>query len=154
MTRKANNMACNTETVQIDGKEYIITQFPSRIGLSLEIRLLKLLGPALDKIGVDDPTHSELNFSLFAEKLDDQNVINILLEMLLYARIKKSPKDIVEITPEVFDTEFAGEYVTLGKLVFEIVRVNRFFGKGDILKRLKMLFKKIDTISPPELPTN
>ncbi len=63
------------------------------------------------------------------EQLDHTTVVDFVLELLQCTRL-----DGKEVTGEVFDMEFAGNYLLLGHTLAFVVEVNygSFFGQGGI----------------------
>ncbi len=130
-----------TKKKTIDGAEYSVTQFPARRGLGLKLRLIKLIGPALaEAAGALNPANgtnslmdSEIDpwiigraVSSLVEGLDNDTG-ELILDLLAMTR-----KNGRELSGEVFDLEFAGDYLTLYKVLGFVIQVNGFFGKGGI----------------------
>ncbi len=129
-----------TKKKTIDGDEYSVTQFPARRGLSLKIRLVKILGPALAEAasGLDlkdggNLQDTELDSGFLAKAVSklveglDSSTGDLILEMLSQTR-----KNGHELTEAVFDLEFAGNYMTLYKLLAFVIQANGFFPGGGI----------------------
>lgn len=102
--------------VQINGDTYLLEQFGARQGFKLGKKVAKL---ALPTIGALYGTEDEFSLSVAAEvvaehldELDDQTI----QELLSSATKNKYAID--------FDNEFAGNYMTLFKLLWEIIQFN------------------------------
>ena len=133
-------MAIETKKKTIDGAEYSVTTFAARRGLKLKIRLVKVIGPALAEAasGLDlkdgvSLQETELGGGFLAkavsrlvEGLDDST--GSLIEELL----SQTRKDGRELNGTAIDDEFAGDYLTLYKVLAFVVEANGFFGRGNI----------------------
>ncbi|MCK4522417.1 MAG: hypothetical protein KAU20_07630 [Nanoarchaeota archaeon] len=135
-------MAIETKDREIEGHKYMVTQFPARIGLGLKTRLSKLVIPVLipligsegKGVTLSNITETDIDPSLISKaveiiisQLDSVEIVDLVMKLMNGVR-----RDGVEITAEVFDTEFAGEYITLYKVLFFVIQTNNFFGKGGI----------------------
>jgi hypothetical protein len=129
-------MGCKTIETTIDGKSFIITQHPASLGLSVTVRLIKLAGPVFGDV-TDSIQDMPIKLSEFLCKLDDTEILKLVLDILSYTRVKVSVKEIVSIDSASLDSEFAGEYETLIKLIWRVISENRFFGKKDIGSLIK-----------------
>lgn len=115
---------------EIDGHTYTVSQFPARQGLEIKVSLLKLIGPGIaalvdGKQGVSSEAMHRAVADL-TSKLD-ASTVSLIFRLLQFTR-----RDGKEITEASFDTDFAGEYESLYKVVFFVIDVNGFFGKGGI----------------------
>lgn len=127
-----------TKENTIDNYKISVTQFAARRAIKLKTKILKLIGPAL--ISLIGKAESEVNaetllpaFESFADKLDPDTFIDLLLEIL--SATKVDGQDFVQM----FDSEFAGKIDIVYKIVFFALKVNyeSFFVKGGILTKLK-----------------
>lgn len=137
-------MACNTINETIDGIKYTVTQFGARQGASLIVRLSKLIGPALDDLG-----NGNVNIALLLEKLDDTNVTRLILELL--SLTKRNGTSIDDLS---FDSEFAGEFEHLLKVLWLVIKTNNFLGKGNIGLKIQEIMKNMISPTSTELPIN
>jgi hypothetical protein len=104
--------------------------------------LLRLIGPALDALPSREQATSD--FTKLAQHLDPDAIVQLCEDLLIYTKINGK-----EITATIIDTEFAGEYITLYKVIGYVVEVNSFFGKGGIGKLLeKVKITTLPIISP------
>jgi hypothetical protein len=130
----------DTKKKTIDGAEYSVTQFPARRGLALKIKLVKLIGPALAEAagGLDlkegvNLQEAEIDTGFMGKAVEklvegmDDSTGDLILDLLSMTR-----KNGQELKEAVFDTEFAGDYLTLYKVLGFVIQVNGFFGKGGI----------------------
>lgn len=107
-------MAIKQKEVIINGETYLLTQLPGMTGLKLGKQLIKTLGPAFAVLQGEDASVGKALNILF-ENLDDN------AEALVIALVTSASKGSVAIN---FNSEFAGEYDKLFKLVKEIVEFN------------------------------
>lgn len=125
-----------TKEKEIDGATYAVTQFPGRKALTLKVRLLSVVGPSLlSTIGAVKGGTGEVEIDSLggaAQKLVDnlskEGAVNLVMELLSSTR-----RDGHEITPQLFDMEFAGKLDTVWKVVWWVLEVNYgsfFAGKG------------------------
>jgi transcriptional accessory protein Tex/SPT6 len=107
----------------IGGENYTITQMTARRALRMKARLFKLLGPAISEILAGGRgnflDHLPKAAQILTSNMDDQNIEDIVLELLKDVR-----KNGREITPSVFDLEFAGCLDLLYRVIWEILEVN------------------------------
>lgn len=150
----------DTKDREIDGCKYTATQFPAREGLKVKAKLVKVIAPFLLPLlgGKSSTSLVNRNFSevdidpsllsqaieIIIRELHEDDIVIFVLRLLSCTR-----KDGKEITPELFDLEFAGEYATLYKVLSFIIEINNFFGKGGI-GNLSQVLKAI----PPTVPKN
>lgn len=128
------------EKVTINETDYTIFPFTGMIGWRLQIKLGKILSPALtdflkclpkeaDKgVNFGDLEVSSLGGALnkLAEALFDFDPQgNFVLEIL-----GKTQKDGVFINKNTFDIHFAGNYYDLVLLLYHVINVNNFFNVG------------------------
>ena len=128
-----------TEETTIDGVKVTVTQFPARLGLKIKVKLMKLAAPAIAtatgalKGGLDAEIDSVVLGAAVKELVSnlDQDVIVdfIITELLQSTRLNDK-----ELTEEVFDMEFSGNYSLLYKVIGYVLKVNYsdFFGKSGI----------------------
>ena len=130
-----------TKKKTIDGAEYSVTQFPARRGLALKLRLVKLIGPALaEAAGALNPgSGSGLLQDIQIDPGIIQKAVATLVEgmdestgELIFDLLSMTRKDSRELTEAVFDQEFAGNYLTLYKVLGFVIQANGFFGQGGI----------------------
>lgn len=136
-------MALRTEHNEIGGMKVTVTTFPTREGLEVKARLIKLVAPSLFTAiqNVKSPTGAgkdvlDMDIDLgmireavnvLADRLDAKDFVKLVLDMMRYTFI--DGKKVDEIT---LDAEFAGEYETLYKVLWMVIKVNRFFGNRSI----------------------
>ena len=121
-----------TKDKTIDGKKITVTQFPGRIGLNLKTKISKLVGPtiftALKSISGTGKKFMDKDVDLetaaiaiekFLERVEPDSWESLIFEILNMTRINNQ-----EITPEIFDIEFAGSFVTLYKIIAFVLEVN------------------------------
>lgn len=131
-----------TKEKEINGSRYTVTQLPARRALKLQYKLLKVFGAGLALIftpsvgkEADGKTSLSINFNgddvskslmLMMSNLDDNSFEALVLELLQGVR-----KDGVELTAPVIDFEFAGDSVTIFKVIWFVLEVNfsDFFGE-------------------------
>lgn len=120
-----------TKDKKIDGKEITVTQFPAFEGLRIKTRLIKIVGPALGSLigegtGRGDLMSRDVNLDKAIEALVqtlDEEETPILIERLL----KSTRIGGREITRDVFNMEFAGNYALLYKILAFVIETNHFF---------------------------
>jgi len=149
-----------TKEQKIDGTVVLVTQYPARRGFKLQLKLIHLFGPSIGEIlggikkgvKVDNISKTDVDLSklgpaigMLFDKIDEDEMIDLLLTILESTRL-----DSKEITAEIFDTEFAGEYGKLFTIVGFVLQFNfkSLFGKGGIGKIMAKLMKDQPTIPP------
>ena len=136
-------MGIQTVTKKIDDITVIISSFPAREGLQIQTRLVKLVAPSLcslmDAVDSKDgkvSLQTDINMSLIkgaieelVKRLDEDEVLSLILALFRYVKV-----DGKELDETAFDLAFASSYFTLYKVIWEVILVNRFFGKDGIGK--------------------
>lgn len=138
-------MACKEFTKEIDGVLYRTIQFPTRQGIGIKTRLLKVGGPFLQAL---NGQMGQIDIVTFTNSLNSEEVITLILDLL--SLTFRGPK---KIDSEVLDVDFAGEYVTLYSVLIFVIESNRFFGKLNITEALKSLRQEASQILSPESMT-
>lgn len=113
----------------IDGKTYACKVFPGRQGVRMGVRLTKAFGPLLlGLIGSGrsfrEILDSDLDIGALVGalvRLDAEEVANLMVELLA-----ETTMDGRQITPGVFDLEFAGNYGQLRKVLIFAIEHNNF----------------------------
>lgn len=107
----------NQKTVELNGQNYLITQFGAKQGVKLGKKVAKVALPAVAAIygGDNEEFAIPIMMEVVSENLDylDEDTIQELLSL--------TTKNNYAIN---FDDEFAGNYLTLAKLVWEVVQFN------------------------------
>jgi hypothetical protein len=129
-----------TKEKSINGATYAVTQMTARKALRMKARLMRLFGASLAQMflpGSDKPMEG-MAFSKdeavkalqsLAMSLDDDVFEKLVVDLLSSAR-----KDGIELNEHVIDLEFAGDLMTLLKVVWFVLEVNfaSFFGESGI----------------------
>jgi len=141
----------------IDGTEYTVTQFPARVGTRLKFKLAKKLLPGLSttKLNLDSDVNIQVILSWIGGALDNMDpdeAVNLIMEMLASTRRgTHSGQGGVEITPEIFDLEYAGKYLELYKVLAYVLEVNY----GDFFGGVRSIIQnKLATVSPTPTPAS
>lgn len=113
---------------EINGNSYSVVQFPARQALKIKTRLFKLLGPSLTTLvnSLDKGLDSNLDenvlskaVSLLVNKLDSDEVISLILELLSETYLNKT-----RINVSKFDQHYAGNFNELYQALFFVLEVN------------------------------
>lgn len=111
----------NQIDVHVDGVDYKITQFPTTKALTIETRLIKLLGPAFMELqsaandGDGEKVLGEAITALIAS-MDKVDVVQLVKDL-----VSNTTKGTAAIN---FDVEFAGRTGALFELVKEVLKAN------------------------------
>lgn len=129
-----------TRDKTIDGHTISVTQFPGRIGFKYKLRLLKLMAPFAKSFNTENTEFNLLDMKIDAillsnlanglmEVLDPEDNMDLILGLLASTRY-----DNKEITPVVFDMEFAGDFLIVYKILVFVLEVNygSFLGPAGI----------------------
>lgn len=114
----------------IEGAKYYVSQFPARRALKIKTRLIKLLAPSLFSTvsGANSKNilDAEINtdsigkaVELLVNRLEENELENLIMELLCMTR-----RDGKEITPQLFDTIYAGNFYELYQALYFIIEVN------------------------------
>lgn len=118
------------KNVTIGGVDYMLTQFKATQGLVIEMKLIKLLGPAfveLQKMAADGGGEDEvltLAINKLIEQMDKIDVVSLIKELVMSAT-----RGTVAFN---FDQEFAGRYGDMFELVKEVL----VFNFADVFSKL------------------
>jgi len=144
-------MSIETREKSIDGLQISVTQFPGRRGFKVQTKLLKYFTPLISAFGKAQGKEDAEDVSIidreidteslmrFSESLDNDNALQFVFQLLEGTRI-----DGREINEAVFDEKFAGNFLTLYKILWFVVEVNfsSFFDEGGIGKILSKVKKE------------
>ena len=143
-------MAVETRDKVIDGKKITVTQFPGRKALFYKVKLIKLFGSSIGAmLAQAKGLTAQVDMSVFAAAMDklattvdEGEFTRFVLELLQLTRIENVP-----ITEASFDMEFAGNLLSMYKILWFTLEVNygSFFGENGIGKILSAL-------QPPPVP--
>jgi hypothetical protein len=142
-----------TEKVVINDIAVTVVQLPARKALVLKTKLIKLLGPALAQLFVNDPSSAkgltsldqEIDpvaissaMSILVNNLEPEAFLSLVLECLVSTRIEVNGTPI-EVTRDTFDVIFSGSLSFMYKVLWFSLKVNYsdFFdlvGTGNLLK--------------------
>lgn len=118
-------MACRTETKEIDGVEYSVTQWSAETALVMKFRIGKVIGPALAEL-----------MKTGAVALDDNSILNAvakLMDTCEPAELARLLKDCItgvakegrKITAETFNMAFdADSLLSVYKVFVFVLQVN------------------------------
>lgn len=119
---------------QFEGHRVSVTPFMARKGLNLQLRLVKILGPAIKDLITTDVMakikSGEKNFELPIEKLisavesvltgpNSDTLYSLIIELLSNSSVNGT-----NLTEEMFDVIFAKEYILIYKILFFVLEVN------------------------------
>lgn len=122
-----------SKELYVDNKRYYTTQYSAVKGLSLLIRLMKIVGKPIGILVVEKPDNivtPQLVASVvdaLIEHADENNVISLITDIISTTEIID---DSGKHRPIVLNTDFAGAYGHLFKLLREILlfQYGDFFG--------------------------
>jgi len=135
-------MALESKSEVIDGVEYTTTQFPARFGFRLKVTLGKKLAPALSNLlggvgaspslSVENLLDTEIDPGRIGKALEGlfSNLTDTEAEALLLQILSQTRRDTHGgeggqfLTGEIVDQEYAGDYLTLYKVVGFALKVN------------------------------
>lgn len=159
-------MAYRTESREIDGKSWDVTTLPASVGMEVAGTLLRLVAPAmqtaLSSLGTVDgeldvalPQLGGALASLFAG-LGNPSDLHAVRRMLVSGKTPEGSEyvplrcDGKVVTTTMFETLFAGEYLTLLKVAKFAVEVNFKVPFASLLSgAVGALGKMRDRTSPP-----
>lgn len=105
--------------VEINGSKYLMTQFGAKQGVKLGKKVAKIALPAVAAIYGGDETTNEYAIPIMMEVVSEN--LDHLDEDTIQELLSSTTKSNYAIN---FDDEFAGNYVTLFKLLWEVVQFN------------------------------
>lgn len=107
-------MSIKQKSVNVNGEDFFLTQFPATKGIKVLKQLIKLIGPAAAEIFKEGDIGGAVG--KLVENLDQVDVESLLKEMVATASKGNTAIN--------FDNEFAGDYAKLLFLVREVVEFN------------------------------
>jgi len=129
-----------TKEKEIDGATYAVTQMTARKALRMKAKLMRIFGPSLAQLFLpsNDKAMDGMAFSkgeavkslqALAMQLDDDTFEKLIMEVLVGVR-----KNGMELNEQIIDLEFAGDLLSLFKVVWFVLEVNyaSFFGESGI----------------------
>ncbi len=154
-------MGLDQKTKEIAGHAWVVTQFPARPANKYKARLVKMIGPAvaellpalggLGKDKGDDDLDGEAMLAIapavmsrIAQHVDEDVLVDTMVELMAL-----STRDGQQVTPELFDIEFAGNDNELYQALWFIIQVNYPDFTGWVESRLTGLHPMT---SPKESP--
>lgn len=126
-----------TITKEIDGIKFHIQQFPALKALRIEKKVMTLILPSVGSLigGIDlqKGLDTDLDFSnigqglmVSLEKLSDNDFETLILELLGNTQFEITGEAVEFIGKSNFDKVFQGKLITVYKVIFEIMKVNKF----------------------------
>ncbi len=129
-------MKLKSESITLDGIEFTTTQFVALVGFKLELRLIKLIGPALLALASADPGANVLSAlgSLGSElagalaSLDPSEAIQLAQEVLAGTtatlRDPTGGREVILATAENINLVFSGRLRTMHQVLMHAIKVN------------------------------
>jgi hypothetical protein len=142
-----------SQTCTIDGSEYTVQQLPAMKAQRLFVKIAGILSPAVSRLanGRKITSIADLNLSVvgdalgvLGDRLTPDEYENIVRQ-LLYSVTRKDLDGKLQDISKSFDIEFAGEMVTVLKLVRFAFEVNY----GDFFSVGRLLAKFAPTLAEP-----
>jgi hypothetical protein len=138
------------KNVEIDGMKFQLRPMPALRALRLDKKVISLLVPALGGLkdldleaGVDVEAMAQ-GVSKALERMPDEGVENLAVDLLSGSVHTPKGKAPQEITADVINDIFRGALATLYKLMFKIMEYNKFspfvlVGGGNVMERIRSL---------------
>jgi len=126
-----------TTQEKIDGYTIKATQLPTIQAWKMKAKIIKMIGPALSSLNSSGRSKAEnkaeinemlfLNaIGTFSEKLDPDDFINLILEILhgVYINGKEFTKDVHIGDKDNFNIYMAGKMILIYKIVYHVFKLN------------------------------
>lgn len=133
---------------EIDGVKVSVNPMPAVQGLQAQIKLIKMLGPALKSLKNIGDIEQDLPIGEIVghlvDSLDQVDTMNFIRKLLAYAFINNDNID----SDDAFNQYFTQNYLLLYKIVVFVLEVNygNFFGQGGIGTMISKI-KKPSTVN-------
>lgn len=141
-------MSCKTETREINGITYTVTQWPVETALEIKFRLMQIVGGSLGELaglmdkdsgGAEDLDKIGLAISGLFKSCPPKEMVSFLKEVVSSARA-----DGELVSNSKFTELYQGDLVTPYKVFFFVLKVNYSdflseSGVGKVLKRIENL---------------
>jgi hypothetical protein len=136
---QANDLL-KTKEKEIEGTNYIVTQFTGRKALKIKMKIVKMLAPIISSLTSSVKTNdksvmdSDIDFSVVGEAVSklfeimpEDDLIDFIIDML-----SMTQKDNVLINSKTFEFDFVGNFTTMYKVLYFVIQVNYpdFFQMG------------------------
>jgi len=133
-----------TKTVEIDGMKFHINQFPARKCIKLEKRTITYLAPMLTMLDGFKSLDDEIDFTKIIKgvqevlmNLEETALEQFIFDLLEYTAVEMKNADGKSVSSSmltketttgqtIFDVVFIGKNITVYKLLFEVMKVNKF----------------------------
>ena len=147
-------MAIQQRRVTVDGVEYNLEQLGAVQGRRFVLRLMSNAAPIIQRLAETDELNEQAVFAALGVGLG--NLDADLVEELSDAFAKKTKVHVGEIwmdlTP-IYDQHFAGSYLSLGKWLFECMKLNFADFLGGSSDALASVRAKISASKAPKTVT-
>lgn len=118
--------------VTIDEQVYIIDAFKGTVGWKYLPKVTKFILPIVLELGKSNPQEASDLTQEDVDGLDEEHIIKVLIELLSGDDIDEFTELVEDLLSNVnkngskinFDEEFSQNYLTLLKLVFEVIKLN------------------------------
>ena len=123
-------MEFKQEKTKIDGKEVVVSKFPARYGLGLQVRLVKTVLPI---VPTDNNSDTITKMAEGLSGLTDDAVIELVLDLLKQTTVDGKPVG----EDAHFDIVFSGEFGLLFDVIKFVLEVNykSFLEKIGLMKK-------------------
>lgn len=135
------------KTIEVDGMEFYLQPLPALKAIKLDKRIVSLLVPALGGLK-DISLNTNIDMETIAkgiaealERMEDNDVEKLVVDLLDGAAYMEKGAAAQDMTANIINTLFRGKLVTLYKLMFEVMKYNKFspfvlVGGGDAMKKI------------------
>jgi hypothetical protein len=147
-------MAIKQVRVTIDGVEYSLEQLGAVQGRRFVLRLMSNAAPIIQKLAETDTLNEQALFAALGVGLS--NLDSDLVEELSDAFAKKTQVHQGEMwigLDKLYDQHFAGQYLSMGKWLFESMKLNFADFLGGSSDALASVRAKITASKSPKTPT-
>lgn len=117
-----------TETVQIDGDEYELTQLGALEGRKILTKLLQMIGPSLQELAAAETLNEKAMGAAVAKALEslDEGTFELICDVFGKRTTVLVDGKKPALTGPVFDQHFAGRYLAMMKWLFACMKLNFF----------------------------
>lgn len=127
------------KTTEIGGKTFAVPQMGARRGITLQAKLIRVIGPAISSLAVSgsgaslDVAFIGAALSAIGDKLSDADFTALMRDIMYGVKVNGVSLDYDGSGDNSFDAVFMAKYADLIALIkFIVVDVNHFFGAGSV----------------------
>jgi len=126
-------MLIEPKPIMIEEYEFILNPMKTLKAMRMDKKVITLLVPVMGSLEGNQNQEQQIDFNVLSEgigtaleSLDDNQFEKFIIEILAEVQYKQTGQPVQSMTATVIDTKFRGDLLVIYKLIFEVVKFNRF----------------------------